>query len=277
MAGFKFHCPACNQSLEAPAGMSGEMVECPSCKKAIRVPEAAPLAATPPMANQATKTCPRCGKTILAVAIKCKHCRSDVTSGTTAAPSPSTLYPPPVRVVLTESPPDGQVQWYYSLNGKRIGPVTGDDIRQLIAAGTLDNQTLAWKEGYDNWIPIGQTELKQTVRTTPPPLSGTAVNNEVVWTAAFVPIIGRLLQHIIAGATGTNEASPWFILIFLALNSTFCAIDERILKNAGHDTKKFGGWACWLVPVYLFRRAKALNQSRAYFVTWVVCFFISCA
>jgi len=47
-------------------------------------------------------------------------------------------------------------------------------------------------------------------------------------------------------------------------------MDERKLKAAGHDTKKMGG--AWLVPVYLYKRARVLKHNLAYFIVWVVCF-----
>ena len=220
--------------------------------------------------------CPHCKQSLeapeemLGTDINCPMCNGQV-----QLPKPEPIPPPqkpPMRVDLHESPSGGgQGQWYYSLNGKRLGPTNNDDLRQLMAAGVLDNETLVWKDGFDNWVSIGQTTLRQIV-TTPPPLSGVAVNNGLVWAVAFVPIWGTLLAYVIANATGIGVGFLWFIT--LALNITFCVIDDSILKNAGHDTRKFGGWA-WLVPVYLFKRAKALKQSLAYFITWLACFSVS--
>lgn len=118
---------------------------------------------------------------------------------------------------------------------------------------------------------IAETLLR-TVVTQPPPLTGSAVNNSVVWVVAFAPIIGELLQHIIAGGTRSNPANLWFIT--LALNIVLCGVDNRILTQAGHNTKKLGGWV-FLVPVYLFKRAQLLNQSLTYFIVWIICFFVS--
>jgi hypothetical protein len=39
MPDFKFNCPHCQQSLEAPEDMLGETIECPSCTGAIQLPE----------------------------------------------------------------------------------------------------------------------------------------------------------------------------------------------------------------------------------------------
>ena len=46
------------------------------------------------MADAPTKTCPRCGGVILAAAIKCKHCRSQISEPSPSGPSPERLSSP---------------------------------------------------------------------------------------------------------------------------------------------------------------------------------------
>ncbi|EBV4370636.1 hypothetical protein A4L15_22985, partial [Salmonella enterica subsp. enterica serovar Typhimurium] len=54
---------------------------------------------------------------------------------------------------------------------------------------------------------------------------------------------------------------------------TSMPIRDRIERNthrkSGVDTAAFG-WLAWLVPFYLWRRAKALGQKPAYFWVWLV-------
>lgn len=222
--------------------------------------------------------CPHCNQSLeapeemLGETIECPAC-----NGSIQLPAPEPKPVPrikktPVRVAAPPpSPSETAASWYYNIKGKRVGPVTQDEIAELASAGTIDNSTLLWREGFSEWIPMGQSALK-IESSEPPPLMGAAVNNGLVWTVAFVPILGTLLQYFFAGMFESNPADLWFIT--LALNIGFCAADDKILKNAGHDTKKFGGWV-WLVPVYLFKRAQALNQGQGYFIAWMSCFVIS--
>jgi DNA-directed RNA polymerase subunit M/transcription elongation factor TFIIS len=82
MADISFACPNCNQVLEAPADMAGEVVECPACRQQIAVPASgdavqpqtvetpAPEAEEPP----ASRKCPSCGAVMEEEAILCVNC-----------------------------------------------------------------------------------------------------------------------------------------------------------------------------------------------------------
>jgi hypothetical protein len=46
-----------------------------------------------------------------------------------------------------------QGQWFYTRDGQQAGPVSVDELRQMIASGQVAGQELAWKEGMANWAP----------------------------------------------------------------------------------------------------------------------------
>jgi predicted nucleic acid-binding Zn ribbon protein len=82
MPDFKFNCPHCDQSLEAPEELLGQQISCPTCKKIFNVTrqpsiEAAPIRAQKIAQIDVTedrRACPYCGEPILPSAQKCKHC-----------------------------------------------------------------------------------------------------------------------------------------------------------------------------------------------------------
>ncbi len=47
------------------------------------------------------------------------------------------------------------MQWFYAVNGQRFGPVSMEDFARLVAAGTVADDTLVWREGLPNWVTWG--------------------------------------------------------------------------------------------------------------------------
>jgi len=174
--------------------------------------------------------------------------------------------------------------WYYERAGQQLGPVSEPNIMGMIKVGILGRDTAVWKAGFADWRKVEETDLRVHLdHSAPPPLSGQHVNNSVVWILAFAPIIGFVLEYAVAGLVyGDSPAAEaaatanqfWFVS--LALNIALCYWDARKLRQAGHDTAKFKGWV-WLVPVYLYQRAKAMKQNLAYFIVWIVCFGLNLA
>ncbi|MDD2338536.1 MAG: zinc ribbon domain-containing protein [Geobacteraceae bacterium] len=95
------------------------------------------------------------------------------------------------------------------------------------------------------------------------------VDNTLIWTLAFAPILGAILEQVLKNTLG----NAWlFQFATLALNITLAVMDEKKLQQLGYDTSSFGG--AWLIPVYLYKRAKMFNHNLAYFIVWIVCFVI---
>lgn len=178
----------------------------------------------------------------------------------------------------------GSATWFYEEEGHRKGPVTDEVMIGLIKAAKLTYGSLVWKAGFPEWLKAEDTELRPHLENTaPPPITGKHIGQGVVWTLAFAPIIGLILESIVAYAMNSSDAAAemaisnsqyWYVT--LALNIALAYFDEARLNRAGYDTSKFKG-AAWLVPVYLYKRAKALNQNIGYFVVWLVCFAVTFA
>lgn len=97
------------------------------------------------------------------------------------------------------------------------------------------------------------------------------VNNTIVWIIAFMPLIGLIASNIIPGLSG----GLYFVVVLLA-NMILCYIDLHIIRGYAPQFVLSATWSLifWgvIIPVYLYKRAKALNQSLAYFVVWIIAF-----
>lgn len=159
--------------------------------------------------------------------------------------------------------------WYYEEKGKREGPITEAEIARLVQTAVISHGATVWKTGFPNWLKIEDTELSKYLdHSIPPPLLGEGVNNTIVWVLAFAPIFGRIIEDFIADM---HYGDYWFIT--LILNIALAYLDEGKLNQAGHNTEKLKGWV-WIVPVYLYQRAKATKQNLAYFIVWIACFVL---
>jgi hypothetical protein len=175
-----------------------------------------------------------------------------------------------------------QSLWFYEKNGARIGGVSEQAIVDLISSGSIQHGTLVWCQGLTSWIRVEDSQFAPHVHQLPPPLTGDSVNNTIVWVLAFAPIIGLFLEGVVAmivydgneyrAEQALLDAKYWYITVLLNIGLSF--LDEFRLKKAGQDTSSFRGWV-WLVPVYLFQRAKRLKQNQAYFITWMACFALT--
>lgn len=187
-----------------------------------------------------------------------------------------------INMEITANTATTGAEWHYELNGDRLGPVSHSEILSLISSSKLTRGSYVWQKGMPDWITLDSTVFSSQFFDSPPPLTGEAIDNTLIWVLAFAPIIGLFLEYVVAGAQyGGNEYlvalavksnKYWFIT--LALNIGLAFFDEKRLKKAGHNTDKFKGWV-WLVPVYLYQRAKATKQNLAYFIVWMVCLVLT--
>lgn len=214
--------------------------------------------------------CPKCGYMMSAFDKECPRCQAQTTKPL------SRTAPPPIHggQVQSASQVLGFGGWYYVSGGKRIGPVEEAEFAFLYQQHKVDTDTLVWRDGAVDWLPLNQTDL---VRLLPPDkrvpaVTGQGVNNTIVWILAFAPFLGLVLQGFLAGFTQSDVQNFWCAT--LALNLVLSFADDKTLEAAGHDTKKMGVSA-FLIPVYLFKRATFLKQGNSYAWVWVICFVLS--
>lgn len=70
-------------------------------------------------------------------------------------------------------PIPGQESYFAAMNGQQAGPFTVDQLREMIAQGTLTCDTLLWKQGMANWTAASAIQtVAELFNNTPPPIPG---------------------------------------------------------------------------------------------------------
>lgn len=115
------------------------------------------------------------------------------------------------------------MEWFYAVGNEQKGPVGEQEFQQLLAQGTVNAQTLVWREGLAAWQPYGTTTLAPTSvpvalggvlcaecgRNFPPteviPLSGR------MYCATCKPVALQRLQEGLPASTGSEETRQQYL------------------------------------------------------------------
>lgn len=97
--------------------------------------------------------------------------------------------------------------WYYGSHGEQSGPVPGDEIRAMIAAGSIGAGTLLWREGMEQWLPLGQVpEFAGIPGGVEAPAAGTIVPGGAPVPGAVYPPVsptsGLAIASLVCGILG---------------------------------------------------------------------------
>ena len=62
-------------------------------------------------------------------------------------------------------------EWFFTREGRQQGPVTGEALRSMLAAGQVGWSDMVWKAGMTGWLPAGSVaSLAPAGAMSPPPL-----------------------------------------------------------------------------------------------------------
>jgi uncharacterized RDD family membrane protein YckC len=64
------------------------------------------------------------------------------------------------------------MQWYYAIDGQRLGPVPHAELERLVDAGTIMGDTLLWRQGMDQWKTLAEVQERDPAmfaKAPPPP------------------------------------------------------------------------------------------------------------
>ncbi len=162
------------------------------------------------------------------------------------------------------------MNWYYGLRGQQVGPMSWNEMVNLVRAGTLAPDTPVWN-GEGDWRPASQSNLAQVFTATrpmgPPPLLGQHVDNTFVWAIVPVPLVAVVIEAF------DPSAQTLSLVVTVGLNILLAVLDGKRVQAAGHAAPP-ASWAM-LIPVYLWKRATLVKQSRVNFAAWCGAFVLS--
>lgn len=110
-------------------------------------------------------------------------------------------------------------QWYYGSPAGQTGPVEEQEIRALIAAGTIVPETLLWRDGMKDWTPLQAVpELSGhplASYPSPYPYAG-APGYPMI---PVIPNSGLAIASMVCGIVGICTC---YFAIFLAIPAVIC-------------------------------------------------------
>ncbi|MCA9321740.1 MAG: DUF4339 domain-containing protein [Planctomycetes bacterium] len=68
----------------------------------------------------------------------------------------------PLELPATYALPSEQPSWYYDDGGHPAGPISRNALLGLRAAGNLSPESLVWREGFADWLPMGEVDDLQS-------------------------------------------------------------------------------------------------------------------
>jgi len=134
-----------------------------------------------------------CAELIPSDAVVCPYCRRKLPYRATPTNSPK------IPVEQNEQSVSN-LEWHYSTNGYRFGPVPEDQIIELIKQKKITEQSLVWNKSIPEWQFVLTSKFADLVRDpiAPPPLTGAAVSDTIIWVLAFAPLIGVFLEGVVS-------------------------------------------------------------------------------
>ncbi len=193
-----------------------------------------------------TRKCPICAEKIKQEAIKCRFCGEFLQRKT---PLPS-------------EEANNSSQWYIQDGSKRVGPLTKNEVDALFRQNAIDTETLVWKRGQSDWLPLRLIPELSNLADVPPPLTGNSISNLWLWWIAFAPIYGGVLIRVITGFIKCDIAGEIARNFQQAIPNSFASVySEMVSQSGGRFTSELK-YAAAILPDETF--AEVLEKCGRY-------------
>lgn len=132
--------------------------------------------------------------------IRCKKCSHIiVVRGGEGADKPQEAPSASARSEVTGS---AEAVWHLVIDREQVGPITADEVRQKFAAGEIDVETYAWREGFADWLRLGSIDDFAELAKLAPAAAEAA---PVVATPAPTPVAAAPAPAPAAAASSTKD------------------------------------------------------------------------
>jgi hypothetical protein len=115
------------------------------------------------------------------------------------------------------------MKWFYAADGQQAGPVTDEDLDELIRAGRINGDTLVWEASMPDWKPLRDLRRPvgppvQATGSTPPGMARCAECSEVFTQREMIQIRGSwvcarckpvFVQRLVEGVPQTRTENLW--------------------------------------------------------------------
>ena len=177
------------------------------------------------------------------------------------------------------SPPAPQlVEFFVTREGKEFGPYTLEDVQGYLETGFLKPNDLGWCEGMQDWKPLNTIEGIIAAKTTgrpPPPRPATPkselphgqISSQGFGFAYSGIVLVLSVVDVAVSSASNNKGVPW--QVYWLGYGLIHYVESKTMKDSSLLPS---GWWTAFVPVYLYRRAKALRQPLTSF--WVFCLLL---
>ena len=114
--------------------------------------------------------------------------------------------------------------------------------------------------------------LKNKKKDTPK-IDNKKVSNKFIWIVSLLPIISVLIYLSVWYLTKSYYLGIIILILIMCIFSIlFIVLDYKKLNKLGLDKNTLGINKVYniIIPKYLFKRFRVLNQNPSYFIVWII-------
>ena len=114
--------------------------------------------------------------------------------------------------------------------------------------------------------------LKNKKKDTPK-IDNKKVSNKFIWIVSLLPIISVLIYLLVWYLTKSYYLGIIILILIMCIFSIlFIVLDYKKLNKLGLDKSTLGMNKVYniIIPKYLFKRFRILNQNPSYFIAWII-------